>query len=308
MVQGKEVTGVIFNIQRCSTQDGPGIRTTVFLKGCPLKCFWCQNPESQMAKPEIFLYKDKCTLCGRCVEVCLTGASSLLGKSSTIDRNKCIGCGRCAGVCPNDARSLVGKQITVDEVTEEVLRDKRFYENSGGGITLSGGEPITQPEFALALLRRCKKERLHTALDTCGYVSWSILEKLLQYTDLVLYDIKCIDSNKHYEATRVPNDVILENAKMIVQRKPMRVRVPMIPDFNDSVEEVMEIADFVKEELGSVDIDLLHYNKMGECKYQQLEKTGIHLGDKGEDHLEMLKAVVSSTNQKVGNKRKISKL
>ncbi|MCK5553508.1 MAG: glycyl-radical enzyme activating protein [Deltaproteobacteria bacterium] len=306
MAHNREGKGVIFNIQRCSTQDGPGIRTTVFLKGCSLRCFWCQNPESQMAKPEIFLYKDKCTSCGRCVEVCLTGANSLLGESSTIDRDECIGCGRCTEVCPNDARSLVGNQVTVDEVTEEVLRDKRFYENSGGGVTLSGGEPTAQPEFALALLRRCKKERLHTVLDTCGYVSWPILKKLLRYTDLVLYDIKCIDSNKHYEATGVPNEIILENAKMIAQGKRMSVRVPVIPGFNDSIQEVMAIAHFVKEELASVDIDLLHYNKMGESKYQQLERAGVHLQDKGEDHLEMLRAVVSFPKKKIETKRKIS--
>ena len=158
MLRDEKVTGIIFNIQRYSTQDGPGIRTTVFLKGCPLECFWCQNPESQKTKPEIFLYKDRCALCGRCVEVCSTGASTLSEESSTIDRNKCIGCGLCVEACPNEARSLAGKQVTVDEVMQEVLRDRKFYENSGGGVTLSGGEPTTQPEFALALLRSCKKE------------------------------------------------------------------------------------------------------------------------------------------------------
>jgi pyruvate formate lyase activating enzyme len=173
-------------------------------------------------------------------------------------------------------------------------------------MTLSGGEPTTQPEFALALLRRCKKERLHTVLDTCGYVSWPILKKLLRYTDLVLYDIKCIDSNKHYEATGVPNEVILENAKRIAEHKPMRVRVPLIPGFNDSMKEVMAIAHFVKEKLASVDIDLLHYNGMGECKYPQLERTGVHLEDKGEDHLEVLRAAVSFPRKKIETRKKIS--
>lgn len=284
--------GIVFNIQRYSIHDGPGIRTTVFLKGCPLRCFWCQNPESQKRKPEVFLNKSRCTLCGQCVAVCPTGASTLSEKSSTIDRNVCIGCGKCAEVCRDEARSLVGKYMTVGEVMQEVVKDKKFYENSGGGVTLSGGDPITQPKFACAILQACKGVGLHTALDTCGYVSWVTIEKLLKYTDLVLYDIKCIDSRKHYDATGKPNDAILENAKRIAKYKAMRVRVPVIPGFNDSTDEIRAIAHFTKVELGSVDIDLLPYNKMGEIKYERLDRTGVHLEEKDEGDMEGLKAVV----------------
>jgi len=290
----KGTRGLIFNIQRYSIHDGPGIRTTVFLKGCPLECFWCQNPESQRGTPEIFLNKEQCTLCGQCVAICPTGASSLLLERSTIDRGKCTGCGMCVDVCPSGARSLVGRYATVEEVVQEVVRDKKFYENSGGGVSLSGGDPTVQIEFALAILRGWKEEGLHTVLDTCGYASWLIMEKLLEFTDLVLYDIKCMDTTKHYGATGKPNDIILENAKKIAKCKLMRVRVPMIPGFNDTAEEVRAIAEFVKDELGAVDIDLLPYNKWAESKYDRLGKTCFHLEEQSEEDMERLRAIVSS--------------
>jgi len=292
MREGKRRKGIIFNIQRYSIHDGPGIRTTVFLKGCGLRCFWCQNPESQRIKPEIFLNRDNCTLCGRCVTVCPTGASTLSDRSSTIDRSKCIGCGKCAEACPNVARTLVGRYLTVDEIMQEVIRDKKFYENSGGGVTLSGGEPAAQLKFALSIMQSCKEAGLHTALDTCGYASWSSMEKLLEYTDLVLYDIKCMEPRKHYDATGKFNKLILENAKRIARYKPMRVRVPIVPNFNDSPEEVKAIAHFVKAELGSVDIDLLPYNKLGESKYERLDRTLIRLQEKGEENMQILETAV----------------
>ncbi len=290
----EDTKGVIFNIQRYSIHDGPGIRTTVFFKGCPLECFWCQNPESQRRKPEIFLNKEKCTLCGQCVAICPTGASTLSAESSTIDRSKCIGCGKCVEVCLNAARSLVGRYVTVDEIMQEVVRDRKFYENSGGGVTLGGGEPAAQPEFALAILQRCKEEGLHTVLDTCGYAPWPIMEKLLEYTDLVFFDIKCMGAKKHYGATGKSNDIILENAKRIAKYKPVSVRVPMIPGFNDSTEEVRAIANFAKTELGVMDIGLLHYNKWGESKYERLDKTCFHLEEQSEEDMERLRAIVSS--------------
>ena len=289
----ESLKGVVFNIQRYSIHDGPGIRTTVFLKGCPLQCFWCQNPESQNSEPEILIYKDRCTRCGQCVAVCPTGASGLLDENSIIHRSKCSGCGKCVEACPNEARSLVGKYMSVDEVMREVIKDKKFYENSGGGITLSGGEPTAQPEFALALLKACKEVGLHTGLDTCGYASWSTMKKLLKYIDLVLYDIKCMEERSHYEATGKSNDIILENAKRISNYKPIRVRVPMIPGFNDSREEVMKIVEFVKDNLGPVEIDLLPYNKWGESKYEALSRRRVSLEEQSEAHIEDLKAIAN---------------
>lgn len=287
------LNGIIFNIQRYSIHDGPGIRTTVFLKGCPLKCFWCQNPESQRSQPEIFLVKSNCTLCGKCVTVCQTGASSLLENNSKIDRNKCIGCGKCAEVCLSQARRLVGIYMTKDEVMQEVLKDVKFYENSEGGITLSGGEPAAQPEFALSILRSCKEAGLHTLLDTCGYAPWSTMKRLLRYTDLVFYDIKTIDPRKHREATGRSNRLILENAKRIAHYKPTRVRVPLIPNFNDSPEDIRRIARFVKEEMDSIDMDLLSYNKLGEGKYERLDRLCVPAETQTEEYTNHLETIVN---------------
>jgi len=278
----RQQKGYIFNIQRFSIHDGPGIRSTVFLKGCPLRCFWCQNPESQKQAPEIFFNYHDCGLCGECVALCPAGASAIVQNSVAIDRDKCIGCGQCAAVCPNGARTLVGKLVTAGEVTDEVIRDKNFYKNSGGGVTLSGGEPLFQPEFLLAILAECKNEGLHTALDTTGYASWPTIEKILPFTDLVLFDIKCIDPHKHYQATGKANSLILENAQKIAKIKPMRVRVPLIPGFNDSQEEIRSIVNFVKLHL-SVPIDLLPYNRLADSKYERMGRKPSKLQDISED-------------------------
>ena len=290
--------GVIFNIQRYSIHDGPGIRTTVFLKGCPLKCFWCQNPESQQIEPEILFYRDQCTSCGHCIAVCQSGASVLFNGMIRIDRSICTGCGICVKECPNEARKLVGRYITVEEILDEVFRDVRFYENSGGGVTLSGGEPTYQADFALAILQGCKERGLHTALDTCGHASWTVMEKLLEYTDLVLYDIKHMDPRKHNKGTGRSNRLILENARKIARCKPMRVRVPVIPDFNDSFQDIRMLASFVRAELGMIPVDLLTYNKMGEAKYERLDKLCPSLQGKNDAYVQDLEAVISLEHSK----------
>jgi len=288
--------GIVFNIQRYSIHDGPGIRTTVFLKGCPLRCFWCQNPESQSQEPEIFLKRDFCTLCGSCAEVCPAGAISFNSESSLIDRNLCIGCGKCVQVCPNDARELIGKSMTVDDVMTEVLKDIKFYRKSGGGVTLSGGDPLDQHEFSYELLKRCKELGLHTTIDTTGFASWEVLSKLLYYTDFVLYDIKCIDEKNHYSATGVLNRIILENAKrMYKAHKMMLIRVPLIPGFNDTVEEVKSIETFVHQELGETEIELLPYNKWGESKYRFLDREAFDGETQSEEVIDLLKSITGGT-------------
>jgi pyruvate formate lyase activating enzyme len=286
--------GIIFNIQRYSIHDGPGIRTTVFFKGCPLNCSWCQNPESQRNEAEVFLIPGNCTLCGRCVAVCPTGANTLEKDSSAIERGKCIGCGKCVKVCPAEARKIVGAYVTTDEVMREVMKDMKFYENSGGGITLSGGDPTAQPEFALSILRSSKESGLHTVLDTCGYVAWSTMKRLLEYTDLVFFDIKTIDTKRHRAATGRSNRLILENAKRIAGYKPMRVRVPVIPNFNDSPEDVRATARFVRKELGDIEMDLLPYNKLGEVKYERLGKTPFIAEAQSDEEMYYLETVAST--------------
>ena len=290
----KANTGVVFNIQRCSIHDGPGIRTTVFLKGCPLRCFWCQNPESQSGKPEILLDKRKCDLCSACCGVCKSGASRLGEGILILKREACTACGQCIAVCPNEARGLSGRCMTVDEVLHEVLKDVKFYENSGGGVTLSGGEPLAQPGFSRAILQRCKAAGLHTTLDTCGFAPRTAIESLLTCVDLVFFDIKHMDAAKHLEATGQDNRLILENARRISKLKPMRIRVPLIPGFNDSVEAVAGIADFARNELGLdlADIDLLPYNRMGEIKYDFLDKTPSPRQTQADDHLRALESVL----------------
>ena len=286
--------GVIFNIQRYSIHDGPGIRTTVFLKGCQLACFWCQNPESQRIRPDLFLKKSACTACGRCVAACPEGANSIVDGASAIDREKCVACGKCVESCPNGARTLMGKWVDTDEVMREVIRDRRFYDKSGGGVTLSGGDPTAQPKFARALLKASKEAGLHTAIETCGCTSWPILESLLDHVDLVLFDIKHSDPARHREGTGKPNRLILENAAKIARAKPLRIRVPVIPGFNDSAEQIRAIANLVKERLGPIEIDLLPYNRMGESKYEFLGRPSFRSESGLDEDIERLRVEVRS--------------
>ena len=286
--------GMIFNIQRYSIHDGPGIRTTVFLKGCPLACFWCQNPESQSLKPEILFDRARCTACGACVAACRSSANTLTDGEVRIDRTKCLGCGECVDVCPNQSRRLAGREATVDEVIGEALRDSKFYESSGGGLTLSGGEPSRQADFSLELLRRSKKEGLHTALDTCGAASWKTMETLLEYTDLVLYDVKCLDAAAHRKATGKSNGLILENLRKIAKSRQTWIRVPLVPGFNDSEEEVRAIVTFVRREVGPTRIDLHRYNPLGEEKYARLDRECAPLAPQPEEYIKKLRQLAAS--------------
>ena len=250
---------MIFDIERNSFVDGPGIRTTVFLKGCNLKCAWCHNPESQSAKPQMMFYKDKCKGCGKCKEVC--------------KNENCILCGKCALYCPVDARKVCGKEYTVDEVLSEVIKDKSFYDNSGGGVTFSGGECMLQMDFLCEILKKCKENGIHTAVDTAGYVPFEYFEKIMPFTDLFLYDIKILNSEKHKKFVGAENELILENLKRLFEiNAKIWVRIPVISDINDSIEEMQKMKEFLDSCSKPEKIELLPYHAMGENKYRAIGK------------------------------------
>ncbi len=248
---------MIFDIQRNSFVDGPGIRTTVFFKGCNLRCKWCHNPESQSFDKQMMFYKDKCTGCGKCREVCPNHLQS------------CDFCGKCELYCPADARKVCGREYTPAEVFAEVIKDKAFYDNSGGGVTFSGGECMLQLDFLCEILEKCKSAGIHTAVDTAGNVPWESFEKILPFTDLFLYDIKAFDAELHRKGTGVSNELILENLKNLSGRADIIVRIPVIGGYNDNDEEIRQIADFLKQ-IKIIKAELLPYHAMGEHKYTAL--------------------------------------
>ena len=229
--------GIIFNIQGYCIHDGPGIRTSVFLKGCPLRCLWCQNPESHSFYPELLFVEEKCTGCGRCIQVCPEKAIRMHGKASQTDRGLCKSTGLCVDACPNEARTVIGRRATAAEIFREIAADSLFYQESGGGVTLSGGEPLAQPEFASSILKKCRDAGFHTALDTCGYANWTIAREVLRHVNLVLFDFKHMNPEMHKKYTGVSNELILENARKIHHEMsiPMRARVTLVPGLNDSL-------------------------------------------------------------------------
>jgi len=304
MDKDEETRGVIFNVQTYSIHDGPGIRTTVFIKGCPLRCAWCQNPESQTMAPQLFFNRDNCVGCSKCLQVCPEGAIKLYEGKSQTNRAVCKCSGKCVEVCPNEARNIVGRYVTAGEVFREVLEDKVFYDRSGGGVTLGGGEPFASPEFATSLLRLCKNAGIHTALDTCGYAKWETVKQILHHVDLVLYDLKHMDPVAHQLFTGVSNDVILENVRRICQEMhiPLLARIPVMPGFNDSIENMEATGRFIAAELGSsTEVYLLPYHKLGEVKYHRLEKPGnpVSIDPPDEKHIMKLKGIFEYFNLKV---------
>ncbi|MFN2284434.1 MAG: glycyl-radical enzyme activating protein [Anaerolineae bacterium] len=279
-------TGYVCNIQRFSVHDGPGIRTTVFLKGCTLRCFWCHNPESIRPKPEVQFFPNRCIGCGACVEACPEGAQAFDEQGMrTFDHEKCVACGKCVDVCYAEALVFTAKAMTVEAVVEEVLRDQAFYENSGGGVTLSGGEPALQVDFSRDILQRCRAAGVHTAIETAANVPWESLEALLPLTDLVMMDIKHMDSDKHHDAVGAPNALLLANARRIVESgKPIIFRIPVIPTVNDTPGEVAAIAAYVRKlrdlrmgqhdgasgEPAPITLELLPFHRMAGDKYNSL--------------------------------------
>ena len=268
----EEIKGLIFDIKKFAVHDGPGIRTTVFFKGCPLSCWWCHNPEAMRPKAELVLFENKCIDCGQCFEVCQHGGHQKLPDAGRIyHRERCTLCGECVEACYAEALVMEGREVTVEEVMVELRKDIPFYRNSSGGITLSGGEPTLQHEFVLELLKRCKAEGLHTTIDTSGQTSWRIFERLLPFTDLVLYDVKHMDEGKHKTYTGVSNRAILANLKKIGEfGLPIEVRVPIIPGINDAEEDIVRSAQFLTGVKGITRVELLPFHKLGESKYARL--------------------------------------
>ncbi len=269
--------GIVFDIQAYSLHDGPGIRTTVFLKGCPLACIWCQNPESQRFQPEVMFYPEKCSGCAQCAPACPERAIGMADGKSHIKRDLCQGCGKCADVCLNEARRLSGRAWSAEDVVAEVKKDSAFYRRSGGGVTLSGGEPLAQAEFSTAILALCKQAGLHTAIETTGMATWGTLVQVLQHVDLVLYDLKHMDSASHQKCTGVPNDLILENLKRIRKEYsvPIVIRVPIVPGYNADLGNIEATARFIAREIGGgTRVNILAYHRLGETKYGRLERDG----------------------------------
>jgi len=272
LINQESLKGIVFDIQRYSIHDGPGIRTLVFLKGCPLRCIWCSNPESHHINPQISFYPSRCIGCGTCIKVCQKKAIRVLeGGGKFVDMNKCNLCGKCIESCYPEALVLLGKCFTVEELMEEIEKDRPFYDKSGGGVTLTGGEPMFQTKFSYQVLQECRKKAIHTAIETCGYADWENFEMVLPYVDLVFYDIKHMDPNVHLKLTGVSNKSILENARRIVKMKKKLIpRFPIIPYCNDSKENIINTGRFVKNELGLNEIHLLPYHRLGEVKYKRL--------------------------------------
>jgi len=262
--------GITFNIQKFSIHDGPGIRTTVFLKGCPLKCAWCSNPESQLDNIQILYDEDKCSHCLNCVKSCLHDAIDHLHNRIVIDTNKCKNCLTCVSHCPHDALSHEGEYKEVKEIVDICMQDIDFYEESGGGITISGGEGMSQPLFLKELVNELKNNHLHIAIETTGYIQPAIFKELAVMFDLLLFDVKHYDSNQHYLGTHVYNELIIDNLKWAIENNiEVLPRIPVIPDFNASLKDAKGLADLLVS-LGISKVQLLPFHQFGEKKYTLL--------------------------------------
>ena len=268
------VTGLIFEVERFAIHDGPGIRTTVFLKGCPLRCAWCHNPEGVDRQPEVSFQADKCLGCGYCFRACPQQAHRMVEEAHELDRQACQRCGSCSDECWAGALEYVGRQVSVAEVMAEVLRDRPFYDTSGGGLTLSGGEPMSQPEFTLALLRAAKAEGIHCCVETCGLAPDGAFEQVWPHVDLFLFDVKETDELRHRAATGVSNATILANLKMLHDRGArLRLRLPLIPGLNDHEDHFTGIAALVETLARLEGVEVMPYHPLGRDKYERLGLT-----------------------------------
>lgn len=277
----KKVRGTIFDIKHFAVHDGPGIRTTVFLKGCPLECWWCHNPEGISPKNELIYYEHKCMNSGNCIEACPNDAIIATEKSIQIIQDRCNLCGSCVEVCPTGALQILGREITVGELMEEIEKEFLYYDSSGGGVTFSGGEPLLQPEFLKACLEACKEAGIHTALDTSGYAPSEIFDSIMGDVDLFLFDLKLLDDEEHRKYTSVSNKVIKRNLKSLSREnrgEDVILRFPVIPDITDTEANITALINFVSSLSGINEIDLLPFHNVGE-KYERLGKPS-RMGDR----------------------------
>ena len=289
-----DIRGVIFDIKRFAVHDGPGIRTTVFLKGCPLRCEWCHNPESQSARPVLAQFRRNCIACGKCLEACPREALVAGEEGIEVNRAVCQGCGACAQACVAEALVLRGQEMTVGEVLAEVEKDRPFYENSGGGMTVSGGEPLFQPDFTRALLQAARQAGLHTCLDTSGYAPWPVLEEMLPFVDLVLFDVKGMRPAEHRQRTGRSNNIILENLRALTSDgASVCVRVPVIRDHNDNELAALELGYFLLSLENVPAVEMLPYHRLGEGKYESLGlRNGVRLEPPARSAVEALAELV----------------
>ena len=283
-------TGTLFDIRRFSIHDGPGIRTTIFLKGCPLDCWWCHNPESQARGAEVALRESRCIACGTCLEACPEGAITAVDGRILTDLALCVRCGSCTRVCPAEAREILGREASAAELVAEIERDRTFFDESGGGVTISGGEPLMQPAFLIDLLRAFKAVELHTALDTSGYAAWKTLEATADLVDLFLYDVKLLDPEKHRETTGVSNELILDNlARLSKLGKRIILRLPVIPGVNAEEGHFRRIGALARTLTGIQRLDLLPYHATGSGKYGLLRRDYRLEQTQAPDEAEMLR-------------------
>ncbi len=273
-LEGSSLARLVLSVSRMTIHNGPGIRTLVLFKECPLRCLWCSTPESQKGQPEIAFYREKCIRCDRCISACPIKAIALFDETIHIERSLCNSCGLCVEVCHSEALLLLGKRRTVRELVEEVKKDQVFYRHSHGGVTLSGGEALLSPEFTGELLRTLKTEGISVGVDTSGHVPWANVERVLPYVDFFLWDIKHMNPQRHKELTGTSNELILNNLRAVSERKvPVYVRIPVIPSYNDSDENIAATCEFSRSLPTLAEIDLLPLHHLGKARYDSLDRS-----------------------------------